>query len=113
MLSAGQSVQKKFHTTVVPERVYTPQTKFQCAPLIASTIPLYLITLLSCQAVKCNIMLDGIHIKFPSTFRLNHKNVSLANDSRRNHFHKIHWEFCSRDHLRLKSFENRDQTSEV
>ena len=35
MLSAGQSVQKYSHTTVGPERVYTPQTKFQCAPLDA------------------------------------------------------------------------------
>ena len=36
MLSAGQSVQKYiFYATVGPEPVYTPQTTFQCAPLVA------------------------------------------------------------------------------
>ena len=38
MLSAGQSVQKYFYTTVGPERVYTPPTKFQCAPLVVGDV---------------------------------------------------------------------------
>ena len=40
MLSAGQSVHKKFHTTVGPERVYTPSNKISiCDPVPMPLFP--------------------------------------------------------------------------
>ena len=39
MLSAGQSVQKYFHATVGPERVYTPKENFNVRPWLEDLKP--------------------------------------------------------------------------
>ena len=50
MLSAGQSAQKYFHTTVGPERVYTPRNKMSmCAPGHSGTAGLLTVFLLILQ----------------------------------------------------------------